>query len=236
MVEENKTPAPKNAPKLLKKREQIHSNNKQLFLWVAGASVIVAFAIVATIFLSKQLLFNEKVLSEKDVSVNDLTKSLQNAKVLNENINNLASDRNLKLARSGSTESNLDVVIDALPYDGDLINLGASLQNVIITGISIDSLGVSDSAIAVDPSAGVAAESAVTIGSSQPLQFTFKATGTVEEVQKFFDRLNHSIRPIKVVNMQLESAGAGKISVNVSAETYYQPKKSFELTEKVVKP
>lgn len=229
-------PSTVKAPVLLKKREQIRSNNKQLFLWVAGGSIVVSFSLVISVFLVKQLIFNEKVLTEKGISSKNLATNIVNAKQLDENVNELRSNPSLKSARSNPEENNLDVIIDALPYDGNTVDLGASLQDVIVSGVSVDSLGVlgSDSVdAALDDGTSVVTEA---IGSSQPSKFSFGISGTPDEIKGFIDRLNRSIRPIKITQMQLQPAGEGKITVTATAETYYQPSTVFELKEKVVKP
>jgi len=43
----------------LRKRTQISQANRTMFLWIAGASALVGFALVASIFLGQKLLFNE---------------------------------------------------------------------------------------------------------------------------------------------------------------------------------
>lgn len=222
---------------LLRKREQIKTSNKVLFMWVAGTSVVVAFAIVLSVFLVKQLIFNEKVLIEQAKSSSDLHKSIQNAKQLDKNLAQLRSDKNLASARADAKENNLDVIIDALPYDGNPINLGASLQDVIFKDVSFDTLAILDAS----PSAGSSDESSSTvveddIGDAQPMYFTFRIVGTQEEIQKLIKRLNSSIRPIKLIDAKFESATDNKISMAANAVTYYQSKKSFQLTDKVVKP
>ena len=56
----------------LRKRTQISKANRTMFLWIAGASALVGFAVVTSIFLGQQLLFNEKVLLEKNKTVSTL--------------------------------------------------------------------------------------------------------------------------------------------------------------------
>lgn len=44
------------------KRQQIEQSSRVMFLWVAGASVIVGFALVISWFLVQQIIFKERVL------------------------------------------------------------------------------------------------------------------------------------------------------------------------------
>ena len=44
----------------LRKRQQIASANRTMFLWVAGASVIVGAALVVAVFMTNKLIFTRK--------------------------------------------------------------------------------------------------------------------------------------------------------------------------------
>lgn len=233
---ENKTPQRPQAPAIgVRKRQQIASSNKAMFLWVAGASVLVAFALVISIFLAKQIIFTEKVLIEKNNTIGTLDQNLQTADALDKNVKKLRADKNLTLARSSASDNNLDVIIDAMPYAADEVALGSSLQTALLTGASIESLTVESTDVDTT-SGGTDTSFLEQIGTAQPIVFSFKATGTSEQLQDVLDRFNRSIRPINILSLQLESAGANNLTATVQAVTYYQPKKTVELTEKVVKP
>jgi hypothetical protein len=234
---EDKTPQRPAAPAIgVRKRQQIASSNKAMFLWVAGASVLVAFALVISIFLAKQIIFTEKVLIEKNNTIGTLDKNLQTADALDKNVKKLRADKNLTLARSSASDNNLDVIIDAMPYAADEVALGSSLQTALLTGASIESLTVESTNADAATTGGTDTSFLEQVGTAQPIVFSFKATGTSEQLQDVLDRFNRSIRPINILSLQLESAGANNLTATVQAVTYYQPKKTVELTEKVVKP
>lgn len=232
-----KTQAPAAAPVVgVRKRQQIASSNKVMFLWVAGASVLVAFALVVSVFLIKQIVFAEKVLIEKSNTIGVLDDNIEVSAALNKNVNKLRADRNLALVRSSASDNNLDVVIDAMPYAADEVALGSSLQNVLLTGASIESIDVQPVDGGSSDTSVVDTSSIEQVGDSQSIIFSFKATGSSEQLQDILDRLNKSIRPINVISLQLESAGANNMTMSVQAATFYQPQKTVELSEKVVKP
>ncbi|MEK7620751.1 MAG: hypothetical protein AAB395_00145 [Patescibacteria group bacterium] len=220
----------------VRKRQQIATSNKAMFLWVAGASVLVAFALVVSIFLAKQIIFIEKVLIEKNNTIGNLDKNLETADELNRNVDKLRADENLTIVRSTASDNNLDVVIDAMPYAADDVALGSSLQTALLTGASIESLSVESTSENSDSSSVTDTSFLEQIGDEQAIVFSFKATGSSDQLQGILDRLNRSIRPIHIISMQVESAGANNLTATVQAVTYYQPKKTVELTEKVVKP
>src|SRR3990167_5974339 len=112
----DKTVVTKQSPEVgLRKRQQIASSNKAMFVWVAGASVLVAFAIVISIFLVKQIIFTERVLVEKGKTVQTLSDNLKAADDLDKSVKKLRADKKLTVLRSSSSDNNLDVVIDAMP-------------------------------------------------------------------------------------------------------------------------
>jgi len=222
----------------MRKRQQIDTSNRLMFLWVAGASVIVAFALVISIFAVQKGLFNEKVLMKKGEAAKTLEENIKNAKTLNKAVNDLRGDRNIgKVPSSTSSSNNLDKILDALPYEGDSVALGSSLQTTLLGDAAIESLTVdSVSAEGGSASSGIDTTALTPIGNSQPISFSFKVTGSDEELKKVFEKLDRSIRPIKVVSLQLQAAGNSKITATVIAVTYYQPLKVFELKEEAVKP
>ena len=227
-----------NAPVVgMRKRQQIANSNKTMFIWVAGASVLVAFALVISIFLIKQIMFTEKVLIKKGETVSNLNKNKEAAGELDKAINKLRANRNLSASRSGASDNNLDVIIDAMPYAADPVGLGSSLQSVLLTGTSIESLSVdTPSTGGTDTSTSVDTTSLQLVGDAQPITFSFKATGTSDQLKALFSRLNRSIRPIQIMSVQIESASDGKLTATVQAATFYQPQKKLDLKETVVKP
>lgn len=219
----------------LRKRQQIASSNKAMFIWVACASVLVAFSLVISIFLVKQILFTETVLMEKGKTVQTLKTNIETADDLDKAIKKLRANKNLTAARSSASDNNLDVVIDALPYAEDSVALGASLQKTLLTDISLEALAPQD-ANSTTTSGTIDLTSIEGAGDALPIGFTFKVTGTSDQLEKLFERFNRSIRPMRIVSLQLESAGSGKLTASVEAVTFYQPKKDIKLGEKVVKP
>lgn len=230
---------------LIRKREQIQSSNKMLFVWVAIGSIIVSFALVASIFLAKQVLFGQKVLGQKQHSIQSLKESKAAASELNDRIDELRADRStLYQARAVSSKNNLDVVLDALPYDGDRISFGSSLQKVLLVNIGVDKFSIQADDVTDAETGGSTTTStesdALTdleqIGNTQIIPFNFELNGTPQQVDAALKKLKSSIRPIKITNIVIEASATGNLSAKIDAVTYYQEKKVFELQDKVVKP
>lgn len=218
----------------LRKRQQIEKANRSMFAWVAGASVIVAFAVVAAQFMVQQGLFNEKVLSEKRATDRTLTENLQSVDTLKEEVNVLLANNNLAASRAQSDDSNLQVVLDALPPSQDSLNLGTSLQSVFlgsrvqrIESISVDGGASIDSA--------VEDASVQDTDGPQEIPFRFTVVGNYNQIRDALGALQRSIRPIKITSVGVEGTDTS-LTATVEAVTYYQPEKTIELRERTVSP
>jgi hypothetical protein len=218
----------------LKKRQQIDNTGRKMFLWVAGASVVVSFAVVGLIFLVQKGLMNYNVLSEKAKTADVMKKNVESAKKLSKSIKNLNGDRSLGLVNTKvKSSSNLDKIFDALPYEQDTVPLAASLQDTLLLGSSLESLSLDAAAVSSESSdSGTTPQQ---VGNSESISFSFKITGFPDDIKNVLKQLNNSIRPISITSLTLEPAGQGRLSASVSAVTYYQGPKVFKLGEKVIK-
>src|SRR5680860_1221365 len=135
----------------LRKRTQITMANRMMFLWVAGVSVVFGFALVGTIFLTQMLLFNERVLQEKDKTVAILKANNDNIQDLESQIRVLDTNQALIDSKAEPDDQAIQVILDALPSDANSLALGASLQNKSLAGIE----GLTLNSLQVDPVVGV---------------------------------------------------------------------------------
>jgi hypothetical protein len=211
--------------KTLRKRQQISSANRMMFLWVAGGSAVVGIALVVSIFLIQQLIFNEKVLSRKNETLKSLENSREAVVSLREAIAVRNTDQALLDTRAKDSDKALQVIIDALPDTPNTAALGASLQNVLIPG-----QGIQLEALKVDPMGEEAADG--------PITFSFTvSTGreSIAELRNLQQRLERSIRAIKVASVLVETS-ATKATMTVKGEAYYEPSRTVELGTETVEP
>ncbi|HEX6258769.1 MAG TPA: hypothetical protein VFZ48_04785 [Candidatus Saccharimonadales bacterium] len=224
----------------LKKRQQIAAANRSMFIWVAIASIIVAFALVGGQLLLQQLIFNERVLNEKRNTENILTDNLKAADELKEGVNVLLANEDLAAVRAKPTDTNLRVVLDALPARIDSLNLGSSLQSVFLAGTvkSIERLTVDtlDDSAPTD-NAGAVQDASQDDDSSQPKEigFSFTVSGDYNNIRNALLALERSIRPIQVVSLSIEGSDRN-LTAAVQAKTFYQTGKKVELKDKTVRP
>ncbi len=182
------TSAPKATPEAgLRKRQQIASSNKAMFIWVAGASVLVAFSLVISIFIVKQIIFTERILMEKGKTTQTLRDNINTADDLDKSVKELRANEKLTSARTISSDNNLDVVIDAMPYDADAEAMGASLQRSLFADTSIESLTVNSPDDETISSSSIDTSLIETYGDALPITFSFKAVGTSDQLKTLFD-------------------------------------------------
>lgn len=218
----------------LSKRQQISASSKTVFIWVAGASILAAFSVVAVIFLARQLVFNEKVLSAKATTESNLKSNLQTADALKKNVNLLLSSSQLNAVKTSSDSSNLQVVFDALPVAYDSANFGASLQGVLLNGTvaSIENLSVVNPE---DQNGAAAVTSGVSLpGTAQPMPFVLTITGSGDQIKTALLNMEQSIRPIRITAITID--GGTPLTARINGETYYDPAVDLSLTSKVIKP
>lgn len=229
----------------LRKRQQIASANKTMFLWVAGASVVVGFAIVIAFFLANKLIFNQRVISEKQATASTLSDNLEKINELKDNISVLNTNAALKSVMTDDESEPVQVVLDALPSDANSAALGASLQQKFLNSSdlkvqSIDVTPVQGAEQATEDASGA------TVGdgtaATNAITFNFVVTASnPDALKQLLARLEKSIRTIDVTNVKLDvqTSQEGRDSsftLTVDGQAFYEPARSVELKEKTIKP
>lgn len=224
----------------VRKRQQIAKANRMMFLWVAGASVVIGFAAVSSIFLMQTIAFNQKVINEKNKTVATLQDNNAAVEELRNNIRLLNTNQDLSSIKAKSDDSALQVVLDALPADANSLALGSSLQNKLINGIdglTLDTLNVTPiegSEVLDDES--VEDASASEDGAPTTVDFTMTvSTSNPTALKQLLERFEKSIRAISIQSLAMESSG-GTLSLTIDASAFYEPARTVELKDKVVKP
>lgn len=223
----------------LRKRQQIAKANRTMFLWVAGVSVIVGFAAVGSIFLMQKLAFNQKVINEKNNTVSVLTKNNAAVAELEENIRLLDTNEGLNSVKANPEDKALQVILEALPADANSLALGSSLQQKLIAGIdglTLESLNVIPVAgVEVSDDSAVQDASTTTDETQNQITFNLAVSGDANALKALLERFERSIRAIDITNLVLEQAN-GKLTMTIDGRAYYEPARTIELKDKVVRP
>jgi len=220
-----------------RKRSQITKANRTMFLWIAGASALVGFAVVGSIFLGQKLLFNEKILSLKNTTVTTLAANNAAVGELQTQVRVLDTNESLKKVRAKDSDKAIQTILDALPGDANSLALGASLQTKLLAGTP----GLTIESLQVDPVAGVetlttdAVQSGTAAVTANEITFRFSVSGTQDALRQALTNLERSIRTIDIKSMQIENQGTSQI-MTIDARAFYEPTKNVGLYDKVIKP
>jgi len=142
-------------------------------------------------------------------------------------------------AKAQPDDQAIQVILDALPSGANSLALGASLQNVLLSGIS----GLTLDSLQVNPVAGVeslgdngsVSDNIATQPSSQnQITFQFSVNGDDTALQQVLVNLEKSIRTIDVTSLNIESQGETQM-MTVQARAYYEPAVNLNLTNEVIK-
>lgn len=226
----------------LRKRQQIAGTSKMMFIWVAGASIIVGAALVAAVFLGEKLIFTEKVLEAKQHTASTLSSNLSKIGALKDQVRVLNTNTALKSIMTPEETDPVQVVLDALPSDANSTALGASLQQKFLNlpGLSVQQLSVTPVS-GVEGDGGSSADSSSSASAAAPttdnaiaFSFTVQANdaNTVETLLK---NLEKSIRTIDLTSLTLNYS-SGSFTVTASGQAYYQPKVTVQLKNETINP
>lgn len=224
----------------IRKRTQIANANRVMFIWVAAVSVLFGFALVASIFLTKLLFFNEKVLSEKSKTVATLKLNNSNVSKLEEQIKVLNTNQLLINNMTEPDTEAVQVVLDALPSEANSPALGASIQNKLINdipGLTVDTfqvIPVDGVESLTDTEDTVEATTSTTSNSLGEISFNISVYGDDNALKQVLVNLEKSIRTIQVTSLKIESQGTLR-SLKIEGKAFYLPARVVKLENITVK-
>ena len=222
----------------LRKRQQIDSSKRTMFIFVAVAAFVSGIALVVSFFLVQQIWFQGRVISQKQATVNTINANLKAVDGLKDNIRLLDTNEALSSVKSSDDSSAVQAVLDALPTEPNADALGASLQVMFvgaIDGLTIESLSVTDPS---DEGALTASGSDSEPESNDPnlgIGFSMSVSGSAEQLKALLARFERSIRVIKIDSLNVE-ASKDSLKMDIEGRAYYQPAYDVKIDEKVIKP
>ena len=215
----------------LRKRQQIDSSKKTMFLFVAGAAFIAGVSLVVAYFLVQQIIFDGKVWNAKQETIATLDKNSTAIDELKKKIRVLETNTALNSVKIKDDSNALQTILDALPDNANADALGASLQNKFIGGVdglTLDTLSVgSADEMASSGEEGEAGSSAIT--------FSMSVSGSADQLKELLTRFERSIRVIDITSAELQ-ANERDLSLTILGKAYFEPAQVIELQSKVVKP
>jgi len=222
----------------LRKRTQIAKANRTMFLWIAAGSAIVGCALVVAFFLGQKLFFNEKILAEKDKTISTLQANNDVVDELETAVRVLDTNAALASVKASDGDNAIQVILDALPSEANSNALGASLQTKLLAGIP----GLTIESLQIDPVLGIESlgdntsteDASALVDSSNQITFQFAVSGSQDALKTVLTNLERSIRTIDILSLRVESQGATQI-MTVQARAFYEPARTIQLQDKVVK-
>lgn len=213
----------------IRKRQKIHKANHNIFIVVAIAAFIAGFSLVGATFLIKEIMFNNKVLSEKNNTISVLRQNNENVPKLEQDIKVLKTNEALLSSKFKADQDPLTVVLDALPAQVNSTALGSSLKEKLLSvqGVEIEKLMVQNT-----DSDELVEESTM---AENRISFTFKVSGSsVNDLNSILRNLEKSIRVMHIDSFIIEQ-GDEKNWLTVAGHTYYEPMLQASLKTKTVK-
>jgi Tfp pilus assembly protein PilO len=215
------------------KRNLISKANNTIVAVTAGACFVVVFCAVASMTLIGQLQYQNKVISAKRQARDTLKKDIEATKSLTTSYrtftstsqNVLGGDPNGQGAQDGN---NAKIILDALPATYDFPALATSLEKIVSNeAVSIKSIGGTDDSLNT--------QNASLSASPQAIAMPFKITisGDYAHVQNVVGAFERSIRPISIQQLSI-TASDTEITLDIVAQTYYQPGKDLKITQQVL--
>lgn len=222
----------------IRKRTQIAQASRTMFIWIAVASALIGTAVVVSIFLVQKLAYNEKVLAVKQTTVSTLDHNLSVIDGLKTDVQALDANSALLSVKANENDQALQVVLDALPAEANSLALGASLQNKLLAGIQGDytlkSLRVSPVTGIETATDATVVDAAATGVTNTQIDFSFSVKGDQSALRQILQNLERSIRTIVVTSLNLDTQSGG-LTMTVEGHAFYQPAKTIELKDEVVK-
>ncbi|HUB94065.1 MAG TPA: type 4a pilus biogenesis protein PilO [Verrucomicrobiae bacterium] len=220
------------------KHKLIDKANTLIVGYVGAAAFILVFSIVATKTLVSQAAYQNRVIGAKRTAVNQLKSDIAATNNLKTSYDAFVSGSPNVIggspSGSGSQDgNNAKIVLDALPSAYDFPGLTTDLESLLSSqsGVQIDSISGTDDEIAQS--------SNQSSSNPQPssIPFSVAVNGDYNGIQSVVSAFERSIRPMQIETLSISGSNAGKqgLTMTVTAQTYYQPAKSFNISTKVVK-
>jgi hypothetical protein len=216
------------------KQTLIDKANARIVVYVSVAAFILVFSLVATKTLISQAAYQNRVIKIKRTAVTQLKADIaatDQLKAAYDAFNGTAQNvLGGNPDGSGPQDgNNAKIVLDALPSSYDFPGLTTSLESLLgDQKVKITSITGTDDEVAQSTNQASAMPQPV------PIPFTTLTEGDYADAQKVIDAYQRSIRPMQILSIDI-SGGGGSVQLTVSAQTFYQPAKSLNIKQEVVR-
>ncbi|MGZ6005300.1 MAG: type 4a pilus biogenesis protein PilO [Candidatus Saccharimonadales bacterium] len=222
------------AQQLSSKRLQINKASTVMVASLAITSFILVFSLIGGKALLSQRSYQAKVIAKKEAARDQLKANIDaTGTLINSYKSFIGTSQNVIGGNPNGTASNdgdnAKIILDALPSQYDFPALATSLDKLLSdNSLKIGNISGTDDELTQQSNQSSATPTPVAI------PFNVGVSGTYKSIQKLISVFEKSIRPIQISNLTF--AGNDKsLTVNILAQTYYQPEKDLTITTEVVK-
>lgn len=216
------------------KRSLINKANSTMVIATALAAFVLVFALVAGKSLINQAAYQNRVIDAKKEALRQLNADLEARDSLEQSYKDFVDDDPNVLGGTVAGTSDRDgdnakLVLDALPSKYDFPALTTSLEKIIVDQ-NLKILGISGT----DQEAAQADKQTSPNPEPIPMPFQVQVGGSYASIQSLVDVFMRSIRPFQIQTIEL-FGDESSMTASITAQTYYQPEKSLEIKQEVVR-
>lgn len=216
------------------KRVLIDKANTRIVAYVSVAVFVFIFSAVAVKMLVGQAAYQNRVITKKRAAVNQLKVDISASTQLKSAYTAFTSTSQNALGGNPTGNGpqdgdNAKIVLDALPSSYDFPGLTTSLERLVSAqGVNIDSIGGTDDELEQSGN-----QSSIT-PQPVPIPFDISVDGDYSSLQNVVSALGKSIRPMQIQTLHIKG-GTDKLTMDITAQTYFQPAKSLNIKKQVIK-
>lgn len=216
------------------KQALIDKANSTVVIVAGAAAFILMFSLVASKTLISQAGYQNRVITAKRQALTQIHADITASATLEASYQRFI-DQNVNVIGGSSVGTgpqdgdNKKIILDALPSTYDFPALATSLEKILTDGnLAINNITGTDDEVNQSGN--------VTSATPQPVAMPFEITvgGDYESIQNLISEFEHSTRPFQIQKIDI-SGDQGKLTADITAQTFYQPAKSLKITTKVVK-
>lgn len=216
------------------KRALITKANSSMVIATTAAAFVLVFAIVGSKALISQMNYQNRVISVKKTALEQLNTDLGARDSLQDSYDSFVDENPNVLGGSIKGDGDKDgdnatLILDSLPSYYDFPALTTSLEK-LITSQNLTILGITGT----DQEATQGSNQTSPTPQAVAMPFQVDVTGSYQSVQELTDLFQRSIRPFQIQTLEL-SGDEGSMNATFGAQTYYQPGKTLNIEQEVVR-
>lgn len=217
------------------KRIAIDKTNARMVVIVAVASFVTVFCLMASKAILSTNLYQARVTSKQQIALAKIKTDINAYNTLVSSYNAFTNQPTniINGSKNGTGDNdgdNAKIILDALPYQYNFPAVASSVEKIVNdAGMKISSITGTDDQVNQETNTSSPTPAAV------PIPFTFSVGhATYQTVGELITKLQQSIRPIQIDQLTMTGSNSD-MAVTINAHTYYQPAKSVNIKQEVVK-